>query len=443
MTKKRTHKTKRTHKKRVHKRTHKKNKKMFDTFFKGVKIEVNKVKEKTEEKSEDVFEKLEGVSEKVLHIKPSTHITKILENYDKTNITVGVLGGHSALDVCRGAKKLGLRTVAVCQKGREQTYAKYYKTRSDNKGIIDEIILVNKFKDITKKEVQDRLRELNTIFIHNRYFWVYCDFKEIEKRFKVPIFGTRTMVKLEERDVPKNQYYLLKKAGIRIPKIYEDPQKIDRLVIVKVAEAARGYERAFFFCNNYEGYKKKSGAMLKSQIITQSALKKAVIEEYIVGAQVNFNYFYSPITEELELMGTDTRRQTNLDGLLRLPADIQIEVLKYLNPKLIETGHIAVTTKESILEKIFDIGEKFVETCKREHPPGIIGPFALQGAVAAEEGREELVIFDVSMRIPGSPGTISTPYSGYLHHESISYGERIAMEIKKALEEDKLDWICT
>ncbi len=412
---------------------------MFNKFFKGVEIQVNEVKEK----QENIFDKLGEVTEKVLKVKPSTQISKILEEYDKTDISIGALGGHSALDVCRGAKKLGFRTVVVCQKGREQTYARYYKSREDGKGIIDEIIMVNKFKDITKKEVQERLRELNTIFIHNRYFWVYCDFKDIEKKFKVPIYGTRTMVKLEERDVPKNQYYLMEKAGIRIPKIFKTPKDIDRLAIVKVAEAARGYERAFFFCNNEESYKKKSEEMLKNRIITKEALKVAVIEEYIVGAQVNFNYFYSPITEELELMGTDTRRQTNLDGLLRLPADVQLEVLKYLKPKLVETGHIAVTTKESILEKIFRIGEQFVEACKKEHPPGIIGPFALQGAVASEEGKEELVIFDVSMRIPGSPGTISTPYSGYLHHESISYGERIAMEIKKAIEEDKLDWICT
>ena len=419
---------------------------MFKQLFHGVKIEVNKIKvktKKTEKISEDLFKNLGEITQKVLKVKPSAKISQILESYDKSNITIGALGGHSALDVCRGAKKLGFRTVVVCQKGRELTYAKYYKTRDDGKGIVDEIIIVNKFKDIVKKEVQERLRELNTIFVHNRYFWVYCDFKDIENKFKVPIYGTRTMVKLEERDVPKNQYYLMEKAGIRIPKIFKSPKDINKLAIVKVAEAARGYERAFFFCKDEESYKKKSEEMLKNKIITKEALKIAVIEEYIVGAQVNFNYFYSPITEELELMGTDTRRQTNLDGILRLPADIQLEVLKYLKPKLVETGHIAVTTKESILEKIFKIGEQFVETCKKEHPPGIIGPFALQGAVASEEGREELVIFDVSMRIPGSPGTISTPYSGYLHHESISYGERIAMEIRKAIEEDKLDWICT
>ena len=32
-----------------------------------------------------------------------TKIPKILEEYDKSNITIGTLGGHSALDICRGA----------------------------------------------------------------------------------------------------------------------------------------------------------------------------------------------------------------------------------------------------------------------------------------------------------------------------------------------------
>ncbi len=155
-----------------------------------------------------------------------TKIPKILEEYDKSNITIGTLGGHSALDICRGAKLRGFRTVAVCEKGREKTYEKYYKTR-DDKGIIDEIILVDKFKDIVKVDVQKKLLELNTIFIHNRYFWVYCNFKEIENKFLVPMFGTRDMLKLEERDVPKNQYYIMQKAGIRIPKIFKNAKQIN------------------------------------------------------------------------------------------------------------------------------------------------------------------------------------------------------------------------
>ena len=370
-------------------------------------------------------------------------IQKIVNNYDKKNLTIGVLGGHSALDVCRGAKKHGFSTLAVCQKGREKTYNKYYKTRGDGRGCIDKTIVLDKFSDIIKPSVQEELRKNNTIFIHNRYFWVYFDFKDIENKFMVPIFGSRSMLKLEERDVPKNQYYLLKKAGIRHPMMFKSPRDIDRLVIVKVSEAIRGYERAFFYATSFNDYKKKSEDMLKKKLITKESLKKAVIEEYVIGAQINFNYFYSIIDDELEIMGTDTRRQTNIDGLIRLPADEQQEVLKYLRPKIIETGHIAATTKESIIEKIFDLGEKFVKTTKKEYPPGIIGPFALQGAIAAEKGKEEMVVFDVSMRIPGSPLTQFTPHSGYLYGNSISYGERIAMEIKKAVETNRLKEIVT
>lgn len=360
-------------------------------------------------------------------------IKNILDNYNLDDITIGVLGGHSALDISSGVKKYGFNTVAVCQKGRDKTYSKYYKKRAD-RGCIDNVITLEAFKDIINKEVQKELQELNTIFIHNRYFWVYFDFERIENEFFVPIYGTRSLVKLEERDVPKNQYYLLEKAGIRFPKIFPSPENIDRLVIVKVSEAMRGYERAFFFASSPLEYRQKSKELIDGKMITEEALEKAVIEEYVLGAQINFNFFYSNIREELELMGTDTRRQTNLDGLLRLPANEQLEVLKYIKPKMIETGHITCTTKESILEKAFEIGEKFIEVTKKEYPPGIIGPFALQGAVASYEGKEELVIFDVSMRIPGSPGTKFTPHTGYLYGREISYGERIGMEIREALE---------
>ena len=140
-------------------------------------------------------------------------IQGLVETYDKDNITIGVLGGHSGLDVCRGAKKHCFRTIAVCQKGREKTYTRYYKTHKDGRGCVDETILLDKFADITKPDVQKELRNRNTIFIHNRYFWVYFDFNDIEKNFKVPIYGTRGMLKLEERDVPKNQYYLLLYSG--------------------------------------------------------------------------------------------------------------------------------------------------------------------------------------------------------------------------------------
>jgi len=396
-------------------------------------------------------------------------IKEILKSYDPSQITIGVLGGHSALDVCEGAKKYGFRTVCVVKKGRGETYAKYYRTRDDGNslrddgtvGCIDEIIEVAEFADVVKPEVQEKLREMNTIFIHNRYFWVYFDFEQVEKDFKVPIYGTRSLVKLEERDQPNNQYVLLEKADIRIPKIVRTGEETlsegetrKRLeehfdegggpLLIKVNEAIRGYERAFFVITKAADYFKKGRAMIDAGTVKTDDLAKSVIEEFIIGAQVNFNYFYSNLDDELELMGTDTRRQTSLDGFLRLDAVVQTSLLDAgYKPSMIETGHIACTTKESILEKAFVAGEKFVKMLKKEVAPGIIGPFALQGAIASFEGKEEFIVFDVSMRIPGSPGTRFTPATTYKYGRPVSYGDRIAMEIKKAIDEGKLDEVLT
>jgi 5-formaminoimidazole-4-carboxamide-1-(beta)-D-ribofuranosyl 5'-monophosphate synthetase len=388
------------------------------------------------------------------------NIEEVLKNYDKTKLTIGVLGGHSALDVCAGATKMGFDTVAVCQKGREKTYTEHYK-RVEERGCVGNTIVVDSFADIVKPEVQDELRALNTIFVHNRYFWVYCNFEEIEKDFNVPIYGTRDMLKLEERDVELNQYELLELAGIRTPKILrpgasgitgsELTKLLDKHfaedgspLIVKVNEAHRGYERAFFTVTSTAQFQETSTAMLEKGTIIQEDLDNAVIEEFVIGAQVNFNFFYSPLNDRIELMGTDMRRQTSLDGFLRLDAKTQTDLLDNgYKPSMVENGHVAITIKESLIEKAYIEAEKFVAATKKHCAPGIIGPFALQGAVASYEGREEIVIFDVSMRIPGSPGTAYTPYTNYMYGKNLSYGERIAMEIAAAAYSNKLEKLLT
>ena len=61
-------------------------------------------------------------------------------------------------------------------------------------------------------------------------------------------------------------------------------------------------------------------------IITCEALEKAIIEEYVIGAKFNANLFWSPLTDEIDLLGFDRRIQTDLDGVLDLPALEQLEV---------------------------------------------------------------------------------------------------------------------
>ena len=369
--------------------------------------------------------------------------------------TIATLGSHSALDVCDGAKQEHIPNLVVAQRGREKTYLSYYKTR-DRKlkaaphgkqevGCIDEVVLVNKFSEIANQNIIAHLKKRNAIFVPNRSFSVYVGYDAIEsvENFPIPIFGNRFLLRAEERTAKNNQYDLLEKAGINKPKKISSPEKIDRLTLVKVNEAKRKYERAFFVAGSYEEYLAKSKKLVVEGKITEQDLKVAQIEEFIIGAHFNFNFFYSPMHEELELLGIDTRRQTNLDGYLRMPADVQLEALKNREPNNIEVGHIACTVRESLLEEVFAQAEKFVETVKCEYQPGIIGPFALQGVIEEEDGKEQFTTFDVSFRMPGSPGTRFTPYSNYLFGESISFGRRIAIEIKEATARKQIDKITT
>ncbi len=84
------------------------------------------------------------------------------------------------------------------------------------------------------------------------------------------------------------------------------------------------------------------------------------IEEFALGPSVNFNFFYSPLLGELELSGTDTRRQTNLEGFRNVPPSA-LEAVRDVPMRLEEAGHIAATMLESMLEPAFAMGERFVQ----------------------------------------------------------------------------------
>lgn len=371
-------------------------------------------------------------------------INKLLKNYDLSNLTIAVIGSHSALDVCRGAKDLGFNTLVIAQPGRELTYHTYYRTEGA-RGCVDKCIIVNKFDDILNPVLQDELISENVIFIPHRSFEAYLhfDYKAIENKFKVPMFGNKYILKIEERGNRPNQYDLLDEANIHYPRQFKDPKKIDRLCLVKVLEKERGFERAFFLAENYQEYKEKIKEKLDQGLFTEKQLEQAVIEEFVIGVQVNFNFFYSPFNNSLELLGTDTRRQTNIEGFLKIPASYQEETLDKISLKYEEAGHIAVTILESMLEPAFAMAERFVKACEKMYSPGIIGPFALQSIIIPGPPKKDIIVIDVSPRVPGSPGIFATPYSGYLYGQPLSVGKRIAMEIKQAADTGNIDQIVT
>src|SRR5262249_36775953 len=111
--------------------------------------------------------------------------------------------------------------------------------------------------------------------------------------------------------------------------------------------------------------------------------------------------------------------------------------------KFEEAGHCAVTVLESLLAPAFELGQRLVDYTKKHHAPGIIGPFALQTAILPGPPQKEIVVFDISFRMPGSPGITAKPYSSYLYGYTVSAGRRIAMEIKQAIKRNALLEITT
>jgi 5-formaminoimidazole-4-carboxamide-1-(beta)-D-ribofuranosyl 5'-monophosphate synthetase len=351
-------------------------------------------------------------------------------NFKSQPVSIGSLASHSMLDIARGAKDEGFKTVAICKKGREQTYDKYFKSRARGKeriGCIDEIIILNDWKEIIKEDIIRKLLTTNTIIIPHRSMEVYLGYDIIENSFLVPLFGNRLLLRAEERTGPykieKNQDYLVRLANIPTPKKFSSPEEIDRPAIIKATKAIgeRHFSREFPIVSSQKEYEAKCkevvsrGKTEEEKKAIEDNFRFAPIEEYINGEKINLNFFYSKIHDELELLGTDTRLQF---------------------PNGEELAHIPLSLRESLLEKAMEMGKKMVEITKKIFPPGIIGPFALQ--TIADEN-ENLLVYDVSFRIPGSPDTEVTPYTKYLYGHPVSFGRRIAKEIKDAVILSKIE----
>ena len=379
-------------------------------------------------------------------------VQDIAREYDRKSVKIGFIASHSALDVADGAVEEGMRSIAFCQKGRERTYTTYFKAyRNDNgevvRGIVDDAIVLDKFKEVMEERWQRWMRENSVIFIPNRSFTSYVDLKEIEENFRVPMFGSRNMLRMEEREEKKSYYWLLEKAGLPYPEKIEDPRDINELVIVKLHHAVKKLERGFFTAASYKEYREKSEELIRQGVITEEDLEKARIERYIIGPVFNFDFFYSPLEKEatpIELLGVDWRFETSLDGHVRLPAPQQMSLPPHqILPEYTVCGHNSATIRESLLEKVFILAEKFVEASKEHYPPGIIGPFTLQTCVDKDLN---FYIYDVAPRIGGGTNVhvwVGHPYGNALWRKNMSTGRRIAMEIKRAAEEERLDEIVT
>lgn len=393
-----------------------------------------------------------------------SEVQEIVSEYDSENITIGIFGSHSALPIGYSAKKAGFSTMIFTKSGREKTYAKH------NAALYDDIMVLDEWSEMLSEKKQEKMSEKNVVFIPNRSFVVYAGLENIEADFRVPLYGARSLFRAEERnaDPPRNQYYLLNQAGIRTPKLFENPENIDRLSVVKVHQKDNPLERAYFYPSNPEEYHQMAEEKIKSGEISEKGLEEAAIEEFVIGPMLNANFhsyalnLTSPETfpNDIDLVGFSDREQTNETGFRKLPANLQLELSdRDFTRTNEEICHKGKTLRESKLEMIYENAKTLTKTLKEEVPPGIIGPIGIQGAVPTDEdSRPKFVVFDLSFRVPGDPAMGPTsPYLRYLDVKHSDVAEDFMpsdwkiedpldlsmLEIGKAAQEEVLEKIVT
>jgi 5-formaminoimidazole-4-carboxamide-1-(beta)-D-ribofuranosyl 5'-monophosphate synthetase len=382
---------------------------------------------------------------------PRADVQRIVRGYTGA-LRVAAVGSHSALDIADGAAYEGLRTLVLAQAGRDATYARYFRAHRApdgtlERGCVDEVWTFPRFAEIASAEAQERLRVANALLVPNRALSAYLPLDLLEEGLRVPLVGSRALLRIEEREERENYYTLLDAAGIPTPPAIESPAAIDGLAIVKLPQAKRRLERGFFTAASPEEFERKRKRLIEEGTITEADLAKARIERYIVGPVFNFNFFFSPLVpraDGLELLGVDERRESSLDGLVRLPAAQQLELAEGERiPAYTVVGHGSLTVRESILEEVFHLGEQFVDAARARYPPGIIGPFTLQTCLD-RDGRP--TVFDVAARIGGGTNihlALGHPYGNALWRTPMSSGRRIAVEIRRAIESGRLEAIVT
>ena len=338
---------------------------------------------------------------------------------------IATLGSHCALQVLKGAKDEGLKTILICEKKREKLYRRF--------GFIDEFILVDSFLDVLDQKYSSTLEQNNAILLPHGTLISQMSSEQIES-FKTPVYGNKWILRMESnRDLKEK---LMNEAKFDVPRSISNPKEINGLVIVKRQGAAGG--KGYFLATNETEYNINRDRLIKKGTISKD--EKLYIQEYTSGVLAYLQYFYSPLKEELEFFGADKRHESDIEGLARIPAQQQMKVEDVPSFNVIANSPLVL--RESLLDEVYSMGERFVEASKKLVNPGMNGPFCIEG-VYDEDGNFKT--FEFSARIVAGTNIFmnGSPYTTLMYNEPMSMGRRIAREIKNADSSNEIDKITT
>ncbi len=338
---------------------------------------------------------------------------------------IATLGSHCALQLLKGAKDEGLKSILICEKKRESLYRRF--------NFIDELILVDSFNEILDEKYYSILEKNNAILIPHGTLISQMSSQEIES-IKIPMFGNKSILRWESDRKLKEQ--LMLEAKLNVPKSVVSPKDINKLIIAKRHGAAGG--KGYFMATTEAEYNKK-----RDNLISQGMIKgddDLYLQEYASGVLAYLQYFYSPLKEELEFFGVDKRHESDIDGLARIPSPQQMKMDEIPSFNVIANSPLVL--RESLLSEVYSMGERFVDAAKRLVSPGMNGPFCIEGVYDADA---KFWSFEFSARIVAGTNIFmqGSPYSTLFYDEPMSMGRRIAREVKNAESSKQIDKIVT
>ncbi|MCL2135133.1 MAG: formate--phosphoribosylaminoimidazolecarboxamide ligase [Candidatus Bathyarchaeota archaeon] len=358
----------------------------------------------------------------------SKDIQNILSKYDQSKLAVCTLGSHSSLNIFKGAKEEGLKTVCICREKDAIMYQKY--------PVVDKLIIVNDFAELLNEKLQEQLRNLNAVLIPHGSFTAYLSTEQLTNNLKVPIMGNRKLLHWETNR--KTQEEWLRQAGLRLPATFKSPDDIDRLVIAKLQGAKGG--KGYFLTNTPKSFYKKATEMLNRGLITKQDIETVHLQEYILGVNVYPSYFSSILNNDVELLAMDRRYETTTDSIGKIPATEQLEI--NITPTYTVVGNFPIVLRESLLPEIIRMGENVHKKAAELAPPGITGPFCLETIITDDL---KIYTFEISARIVAGTnvGIGTSPYAYLRYGENMYMGKRIALELGNAIKQKQLQTIVT
>ncbi len=350
-------------------------------------------------------------------VAPRLASDRVLEPLEGKDPTIATICSHSSLQIFHGARLEGFRTLGIARGKAPRFYDAFPLAKPDM------FLTLPKVTEIG--EHAERLRREAAVLVPTGSFVEYVGPERFSK-LPVPVFGNRRVMEWES-DREKERVWL-EGAGVRMPRKYTDSSEVDGPVIVKYYGAKGG--RGFILAKN------------RHELDNFRIVEPHVIQEYVIGTRYYIHFFYSPLNDKgyrcgdgsLELLGMDRRDEANIDELYKLGS--QEELLRSgIRPTFVVTGNVPVVLRESLLPEIFEIGEKIVER-SIDLFGGMVGPFCVEGIMTE---KLEFYVFEISTRIVAGTNVYinGSPYSDMVA-PGLSTGRRIALELKRAMAEDRL-----